>query len=229
MALTIWRIALSDANWAEELWPVLDSAEQNRARRFLCAALKRRYIIAHGALRLILANISHRSTADLQFIINPWGKPYLEAGNVVFNLSHSRDLALCAVASAGEIGVDIESFRPAEPSERLALARRFFHSEEYYSLSMVTEAAQNAAFIRYWTRKEAYIKAKGLGLSLPLHQFHINFTGAPALISSEYCPADVGKYRLWEISVPLGYWASLAYAGADDGELIYCDWTPELS
>lgn len=228
MAITVWRIALYSHSWKERLWPLLDAAEQARARRFCNADLQRRYIIAHGGLRLILANIVHQSPETLHLIANPWGKPALSQGGLVFNLSHSQDLALCAVASAGEIGIDIESFRPAYSAERLVIARRFFHPAEYQFLNMITDAAQNAAFLRCWTRKEAYIKAKGLGLSLPLNQFHISCATIPELISSECFPEDVGRYRLGDINVPLGYWASFAYSGTDSDTIIYRDWSPEL-
>lgn len=230
MTLTVWRIALNNEAWVIRLWPLLDKEEQARAKRFRTLDLQNRYIIAHGALRLLLADACQQPPASLRLVRNPWGKPALaDTNSPVFNLTHARDLALCAVTMAGEIGIDVEALRPSPVVERLDLVRRFFSAEEYHVLSTLDQQTFVSAFFRCWTRKEAYIKAKGIGLSLPLNQFSIVCQpGAlPALLTSEYCPADVKRYRFWDIEVPEGYWGSLAYSGPVDGEPIYRDWVPE--
>ena len=230
MTLTVWRIALNNETWAIRLWPLLDKVEQSRAERFRTLELQRRYIIAHGALRLLLADTCRQPPTTLRLVCNAWGKPALaEAGLPVFNLSHARDLALCAVAIAGEIGIDVEALRPSPVVERLDLVRRFFSADEYYTLNALDDQVFVSAFFRCWTRKEAYIKAKGLGLSLPLNQFSVVCQPGvlPALLASEYCPADMERYRFWDLSVPEGYWGSLAYYGPATGTLVYRDWRPD--
>ncbi len=228
MALTVWRIALHNEAWVGPLWPLLDHAEKARADRFRGADLRRRFVIAHGAVRLLLADACRQPAATLRFVHNAWGKPALaESHAPVFNLSHAGDWALCTLAPSGDVGVDVESLRPSPVVERIDLARRFFSHDEYQALSSLEEPAFAPAFFRCWTRKEAYIKAKGLGLSLPLNQFSVTCRPGvpPALLTSAYCPADVGRYRLWDVAVPEGYFGSLAYDGPS--EAFSCqDWVP---
>ncbi|CAK0762529.1 4'-phosphopantetheinyl transferase [Gammaproteobacteria bacterium] len=227
MTLTVWRIALNNETWAIRLWPLLDISEKTRAERFRGVDLRRRHVIAHGAVRLLLADFCQQPVTTLRLVQNAWGKPALaDAGSPVFNLSHTQDLALCAIAPAGEIGVDIEALRPSPIVERLDLARRFFSLDEYQALNELDTQAFSSAFFRCWTRKEAYIKAKGLGLSLPLNQFSVacRLDAAPALLASEYCPADVTRYQFWDLAVPEGYCGSLAYCGPAGDKLICRDW-----
>lgn len=224
--LVVWRIALDNEHWAEQLWSRLDEADQAQANRFRYPELRRRYVIAHGALRTILAG-EGRAAAKLRFIRNAWGKPALaDQGGPVFNLSHAQEVALCAIASSGEIGVDVEAERPEGMVSRRELAKRFFSFDEYQILKKLEGEAFVSAFFQCWTRKEAYIKAKGLGLSLPLNQFTMQVDKQPKLITSDFCPDDVRCYRFWNVAVPSGYWGTLAYNGPVAGEFSCWDWHP---
>ncbi len=225
MTLTVWRIALTNETWTTRLLPLLDSTEKARADRFRSHELRQRFVIAHGATRLLLAEAAQQPISALRFTHNAWGKPALEGtASPVFNLSHAKDLALLAVAETGDIGVDVEAVRPSPVVERLDLVRRFFSAAEYQALRGLDEQAFVSAFFSTWTRKEAYIKAKGLGLSLPLNQFSVTCQAPPALLESEYCPSDVGRYRFWDIALSEGYFGSLAYDGPACGELVCRDW-----
>ncbi|WP_193315699.1 4'-phosphopantetheinyl transferase family protein [Janthinobacterium aquaticum] len=125
---------------------------------------------ARGALRAVLAHYTHSNPADLAFTQSRWGKPALTTGELEFNLSHSDDLALLAVASAGcPVGIDIESLE----QHRLDVATLFdltCHDSEKAALLAISGDAQRHAFMALWTRKEAYLKALGLGLQADLHE-----------------------------------------------------------
>ncbi len=214
--IEVWRVDLSNANQIDALWPLLDSEEQARAKRFHFDHDRRRFVLAHGALRTILGWFCQCPAADLHFVYSAHGKPALTPHcALAFNLSHSADLALCAITTAGEVGVDVECHRAVDAT---ALAQRFFSSSEANRLAQLGGTALQAAFFACWTRKEAYIKAKGLGLSLPLDQFTVSTDDAPPRMeSSSFAPADVAAFSLWSIPVPAGYSATLAYCGPCTG------------
>jgi 4'-phosphopantetheinyl transferase len=144
----VWRVRL---NRGKALPPTAEEAA--RAARFLTPALRRRYLRAHAALRAILANFTD---APLEFALHEKGKPYLaSAPQIRFNLAHSREMALVAVAREVEVGVDIERVRPLP--EYAAIAQRYFPAG-YTSPTGVRD------FFRHWTRFEALLKAHGAGL-----------------------------------------------------------------
>ena len=144
----IWRVRL---NRGKASPPTAEEAE--RAARFATPALRRRYLRAHAALRAILGGVT---SAPLEFALHEKGKPYLaSAPEIRFNLAHSREMALVAVARDVEVGVDIERVRPLP--EYAAIARRYF-PEGYTAPTGVRE------FFRHWTRFEALLKAHGSGL-----------------------------------------------------------------
>jgi len=165
----IWQIDLTlpqPAAWTASL----DAAEQARAARFATPALQLAFRRAHGALRAVLAHYTHCSPADLAFTQSRWGKPALTTGELEFNLSHSGALALLAVAPAGcPVGIDIESLE----QHRLDVATLFdltCHDSEKAALLALSGNAQRHAFMALWTRKEAYLKALGIGLQAELRE-----------------------------------------------------------
>ena len=132
------------------------------AERYLILDHRRRYAITHGALRVILSCYLGVDPSSLQFAFGPRGKPSLLDDGPQFNLSHSAQMAMVAVASA-PIGIDCEKLRHLE--RLLDIAKRQFSAAEYAALKEVPEADRLLAFYRCWTRKEAYVKALGLGLA----------------------------------------------------------------
>lgn len=220
----MWRIGLSAPSDLDVLFDLLDADEQARAERFRFAQHSRRFIVAHAAVRCILAQRLAAAPGELRFSRNAHGKPFLSShGGLLFSLSHSHELALCALAVSGELGVDVEWRRHLKHGD---LARRFFAADEAAGLAGLAEEDQVAGFFACWTCKEAYVKAKGLGLSLPLHAFSVTThpRQAPALLSSRHDPADVGPYRFWEIPVAPGYHAVLAYRGEAAAAPVCRDW-----
>lgn len=168
--LALWLCPLHELPTpARRAW--LDAGEVERAQRFVQDIHRRRYLAAHVALRERLAAWLGMSPAALQFDADAHGKPRL-AGLVAapFNLSHSEDWALLGTGRAAPIGVDIEVLRPVD--EALALARKHYSAGELAACQSARDArARDEAFLRVWTRKEACLKAVGLGLRLAPSSF----------------------------------------------------------
>ncbi len=180
----VWRVALEmDPSYLEKLQETLAPDEKARAAQFHFPKDRRHFIAARGALRDILARYLHQEPAHLQFRYGAAGKPALtgssEGRDLHFNLSHSDELALYAVTRAGEIGIDVERIRPEVIEERVA--ERFFSAQEVSALRGLPKCFQPEAFFNCWTRKEAYVKARGDGLRIPLDSFDVSLIpGAPA-------------------------------------------------
>lgn len=168
-AVDVWRIDLDTLEPAvKSLERLLSPDEVKRADRFRFAQDRRRFVVARAVLRRLLGAYLGASPGSLRFAYGPHGKPRLAdahhaQGHVTFNLSHSRDLALVAVAGGCELGVDLEAVRPLE--EASAMARRIFSAAELAALAAMPEAERDMAFYRFWTRREAWVKALGTGLA----------------------------------------------------------------
>ena len=183
---TVWRIdlALDDERLAR-CRGMLSEAERDRADRFVRIEDRRRFVVSHAALRAILAGALHRDPSDLDFETGPEGKPELAdrwRGRLRFNLSHSDELALVGVAPSGRIGVDIETIRPM--GDALRIARGHFAASEIATLEARSADALTEAFFACWTRKEAFVKATGLGLSMPLNRFAVSIPPERAALLS---------------------------------------------
>lgn len=181
----VWRIPLNQSETVDAHLPVLSPHEQERVRRFYFPHHGRRYAIAHSALRHILAGYDRVDPRRLQFHTGEHGKPELAFGGVInpealhFNLSHSGDLALLAVARDGAVGVDVEQWR--SNVQHLEIAERFFSSYERDALrSLSDEEAILRGFFSTWSRKEAYLKATGHGIARGLHHFDVTMETSDA-------------------------------------------------
>jgi 4'-phosphopantetheinyl transferase len=165
--LHIWCVNLRDFDVvAPALRSVLSDWEQARAERFRFLRDRNNYIISHGILRMLLGNYAGHSPTDLNITLGTFGKPELRnspGGNEIhFNLSHSGDMVLYGVTGACPIGVDLEFVRPIPECERIA--KEFFSQAETESLMALPEGSRTELFFDIWTRKEALLKAKGVGL-----------------------------------------------------------------
>mgnify|MGYP003305612904 FL=1 len=152
----VWSISLASAKLPSSgPIDVLSPAERTRADRFVQPKDRQRFITARTALRGILGSYLGLPPAAVSFRINAHGKPYLDPGPAMlqFNLSHSGDWALCAVTTAGEVGVDIERVRRRSGVHRLKIAQRFFSAHEYRAINSVSPADMDSAFFSGWTRK----------------------------------------------------------------------------
>lgn len=184
LAIDVWSATLDPpATWLAAYTATLTADERARADRFHFDLHRRRFRAGRGFLRTLLASYLEREPADLRFTYGEKGKPQLAQapGEPVlhFNLSHSEDLALCAVTRGREVGADVEHIRPLSDLEQIA--QRFFSRRESTVLLALPEADRPQGFFNCWTRKEAYVKAIGDGLSVPLDRFDVSLLpGEPA-------------------------------------------------
>lgn len=215
----VWRGDLAVApDRLAALAATLAPDEHDRAARFHFERDRRRFVAGRGILRAVLARHAGCPATALRFRYGPRGKPALEGdgggGDLRFNVSHSGDLALVAVARGREIGVDVEALRPDLTP---GLAERFFSPAEVAALSALPPAARPAAFFACWTRKEAFVKATGDGLSLPLDAFDVSLAPGepPALLRVADDPHGPDRWRLVALEPAPGFAAALAVEGRD--------------
>jgi 4'-phosphopantetheinyl transferase len=153
---------------------ILDQQERERMQRFHFAPDRARYAVAHANLRRILGAYLHQPAAALRFDANGFGKPELHqsesSSSLHFSLSHSRSIAVLAVANGRPVGVDVEEMRPIEPE----VADSHFSASERSQLKQLQGDAWLLGFYRCWTRKEAILKAEGVGLFRPLDSFDVS-------------------------------------------------------
>lgn len=167
----VWLKAPDDVSSAYR--SLLSPEETARADKFAFEHLKRDHEISQGGLRLLLARYLSCLPRDLEFTFGPKGKPALRGDSQLqFNLSNSGELVLYAFAVDCELGVDVEEVRRMTDLKQIA-SRYFCEAEAAALLSVNGGQARQEAFYRCWTRKEAYIKAIGSGLTLPLDQFQV--------------------------------------------------------
>jgi len=209
---------------------ILTPEESARAARFRFERHRRSFILRRAALRILLGRYLHISPESVSFAYSAKGKPSLSnvlkasisrpglrlkrPGQIRFNTSHSGDIALFAFALQSEIGVDVERLRPIDDMGELA--RQYFCPEETQELMALPPSQRQAAFFRCWTRKEAYLKATGEGLSAPLDGFQVTFGpgAAPRLVHLERDTAAAEAWRLHHLELHPQYAAALAYRDA---------------
>lgn len=207
-AVHVWLIELAQpAAVVDALGRLLNEDERERAGRFHFARDRRAFTVARGVTRQILARYLEAEPGSVRFEQGARGKPFLARGDLRFNLSHSGGLALLAVARGREVGVDVEEVRELE--DAWSIAARFFSPGESEKLRGVPgSAAGGAAFFNCWTRKEAFIKALGEGLSHPLNTFEVTFLpGEKAELRA--VAAATHRWVLDSLPVPEGYSAAL--------------------
>jgi 4'-phosphopantetheinyl transferase len=173
---------------------LLDGNETARAARFRFERDRHRYIACHGILRVLLARHIDRAPADLRFDVTGHGKPMLRDSALRFNISHSHQFALFAISRDVTVGCDIELQDERFLAENIP--EHFFSPAEIAELNALPQADRLAAFFAGWTRKEAYIKARGLGLSLPLNSFDVAL--APSARPALYRGCDGWSARAFE-------------------------------
>lgn len=183
----------------DEAWRLLSGAEQLRAGRFHFAHHRLRYVAAHGRMRRLLAAYLQCDPASIAYTEGAHGKPALAgqhgADALQFNLSHSADIALLGVARGVEIGVDVEQVQQAPAG----LAAQYFSAQEQAELAALPPAQQDLGFYQCWTRKEAFVKALGTGLTIPLDGFSVALTpGLPAAL--RWVRGDAAAPAAWRMA-----------------------------
>ena len=208
----LWRLDL-DAAHGEAATVVLSEEERARAARFHFESDRHRFIAARAALRRILAAYLDSAPADLVFSLGRQGKPALANLGLEFNLSHSGGCGLLAVTRGRRVGVDVERVRADFAGEDIA--RRFFASAEVEALAATRPDEYVTAFFRCWTRKEAYVKARGHGLTLALDRFEVPLEPAAtrAIASCLDDPSECSRWSLREIVPAPGYLGALVVEG----------------
>lgn len=193
---------------------LLSDDEHERAGRFRFERHRRRFIVRRAALRTILAQRLDCDPHELRFVAGPSGKPQLDRAfgdlRPYFSVSSSDELALCAVGEDREIGIDIERLRPVRAWAELAT--RYFSATEVAALHEAVEDPEQA-FLTCWTRKEAFIKALGTGLSHPLRRFSVSLDPGDGarVLDVDGDAAEAGRWWLADLSAPLeGFVAALA-------------------
>jgi 4'-phosphopantetheinyl transferase len=166
-----------DARTWSELFSLLSQQEQDRAARFHFEHDRKSYIAAHGMVRSMLSLLDHRHPHDIEFSTSDFGKPeYIMQSKLTprirVNISHTHHMAIAAIALDSDIGVDIEWL--GRHIRCLEIAQSVMTDEERAFIASVEKDQTLTCFLTFWTLKEAYIKATGKGLSLPLNQFHFS-------------------------------------------------------
>lgn len=172
----LWQARLDQSrDCVERLVGYLSAEDIAHAAQFQFERDRDRFIVAHAALRTILGTYLHQPAASIVVSRNIWGKPGLARAHrnnsLDFNLSHSRDVALIALALNKRVGVDVEYLRGDLPIDELS--NTFFSPKERKILAALPLEARIVAFFRCWCRKEAYLKARGVGLNVPLDSFDV--------------------------------------------------------
>lgn len=216
----VWRASLqAPLARVQHLRTLLAPEETTKADRFYFDRDRNHYIVARGLLRTLLGRYLSMEPEKLCFTYNKYGKPELEFPRInpplQFNVSHSHELALLAFSYRRELGVDVEYMRTNIEYEDLA-RHSFSPNEQAVLLALPSEVKQQA-FFNCWTRKEAYIKARGMGLSLDLAIFDVSLVpGEPiALLASREDKREVARWRFYELEPGPGYAGALTVEGQE--------------
>jgi 4'-phosphopantetheinyl transferase len=217
--LHVWRAALNQPPPVVSACRALLSPDElNRAAKYRFAKHRDHFTVSRAVLRTLLGRYLRAEPARLRFSYSPYGKPSLSAADsetLRFNLSDSGELVLYAFTRDREVGVDLEYVRHDFEVEEIA--QRFFSRAEVAALGALPAKLKAEGFFRCWTRKEAYIKARGEGLSLPLDQFDVSLSpGEPAaLLRVANNPLELSRWSMRELNAGQGYIAALVVEGRD--------------
>jgi 4'-phosphopantetheinyl transferase len=201
---------------------LLSSDERDRAARFRFESDRKRYSVTRARTRMILGAYLQSDPRELRFKYSAREKPSLAnaSADIRFNVSHSGDQAIVAVANGREIGVDIEQIRRNVECEQLA--ERFFSAGERRFIRELPEEKKLYAFFRLWTCKEAFLKAHGTGLSRPLSSFDVKLVDNPGELLRIRGDADEeNRWSLVEIESASGYPAAVVLEGNLDTMRVY--------
>jgi 4'-phosphopantetheinyl transferase len=227
--LDLWRIGLPQPEWIKgHCRQVLAADEAGRAARFRFPADRDRFLVTHGAIRHILAAYLNVSPGAVGFEYGSHGKPEIARNglNLRFNLSRSADLAIAAIVRGSRIGVDVERVRAG--ASCMEIAEQYFSAREIAYLQGVPSGQLTDVFFDCWTRKEAYVKACGAGLSVPLNSFEVPFGLLEKAAPLELPAAKSDEIRLGTMYVlPFlsGYKAAVVVEGNEERKIRYWEWT----
>ena len=197
-----WTRAIDEDTARERYLGLLDDEERERHGRFVFARDRHTFLVAHALVRETLSRYADVPPERWRFRANEYGRPSIaepgEGARLRFNLSHTEGLAACAVTLDRELGVDVEYLD--RRGETVALADRFFAPAEARALRALAEGEQRGRFFAYWTLKEAYIKARGMGLAIPLADFAFTLAppAAPAIRFVDGFDDRPERWQFWQ-------------------------------
>jgi 4'-phosphopantetheinyl transferase len=212
----VWRVRSNlPIKVRDRLETTLSEDEKSRAARFHFMADRERFISAHGCLRDVLSRYLPCEPDQFHFPTNSHGKPAVDGHKVEFNLSHSGDFTLIAIAQECRVGVDVERIRSGISSH--VIAQQYFSASEFAELQSLPLKQRETAFFTCWTRKEAYIKAQGQGLSMPLESFDVSLIpNEPATLrATRPNSQEAARWTLHGLDVDPCYQAAVAAEGKD--------------
>lgn len=226
----VYRVFLDqpekDIHW---LKGILAPRERARTQRFHFRQDRQRYVVGRASLRMLLARYLNVAPQRLEFHYGRHGKPELttcgQASTVSFNVTHSGGIALFAITRTAAIGVDVERIRPLLEAD--GMADRYFAHAEKEALRSLSGPARELAFFLCWTRKEAYMKAIGLGMSIPLDSFAVSVapTDPARLLHIHGSVEDAARWSLYTLSPNAGFVSTVAAEGPPMG--LQCwSWSP---
>lgn len=204
--IDLWLVhykAIVDAELLGALQCLLNSEERQRQQRFHFDDDRKRFLLTRATVRTVLSRYAPVAPQDWIFSANSFGRPAIanahpQAPDLDFNLSHTSGLIVLGVCRGRKLGVDVENIRTRKPSP--GIAERFFAPEESTALANLAEELRSERFFAYWTLKEAYIKARGRGLSIPLDRFRFFFPSPDRIHFSIDADLedDADRWRLWQ-------------------------------
>lgn len=194
---------IDDSRLHQEYRALMTEEERGKEFRFYFPDDQRRYLVTRAMVRTVLSRYLHVQPTDWRFSTNQWGRPEIanfsrdECG-LCFNISHTKGLIALGVTHRRELGVDVENLRTRDVS--LEIADRFFAEPEVAELATVPKERQQDRFFEYWTFKESYIKARGMGLSIPLGKFSFHYPHERAvnIAIDEELADDASRWSFWQ-------------------------------
>jgi 4'-phosphopantetheinyl transferase len=225
----VWRAGLSSSTAdLSRLGGSLSSEERERADRFRSEHDRARFVLGRIVARSVLGHCLQRPARDIQLTLDRSGKPVVALPSEMtlqFNISHSGDHVLLALARDRRVGVDVEQVREAKDLNKIAA--RFFSRTEYLRLQTIPERMKTELFYRCWTLKEAYLKARGEGLRRSPDSFDVAFFPGetPRLLETRFDPLDAARWCFRELDVGSGYLAALATEIGPELQLKLWNWS----
>lgn len=223
--LHVWRARLDLSPTIREcLQSTLNHDEKQRAGRFLIPEARAHFVAARGILRELLGAYLELPAEKVALTYRPEGKPSLAPehnSTLRFNVAHSNGVGLFAFAKDHEVGADIEHVK--KDFRGMEIASHYFSSEEIAALAKLPPSAIDQAFFGCWTRKEAYVKAHGQGLSIPLRSFTVEFTTSEQVLQDEAGAC----WSCYAVEVAPGF-AGAVVAEGKKWSVRYCEWTVEM-
>lgn len=210
----MWHAALDrEEKMIGQLESTLSLEEIARAGRFHFVNDKNRFVVARGLLRALLGGYLQQAPASVEFSYGQHGKPALSGGNgssgLCLNVSHSSGLAVYAIAKGRNLGIDVERIRPDSAGDDIA--QRYFSAREVSDLRTLPPEARVEGFFNCWTRKEAYLKATGMGLQIPLDSFAVSLLPGQ---TAQFLGGVDPRWHLAAHQPAEGYVAAVVYDGA---------------